>query len=394
MSGKRFPESGGSSTAPTSSEMSQELFQSLLEKHKDVIPHAGTIDEAKIAVQKLLLALSISHEKSVAIVNDYIHILRKSIQQRKDAEGNEVQIRYMGLSMRIQNDIAPQLSSLNFTDSEKQSLREIIEHFEIPDDNQAKTGQFYLRQWNGRFATNGILVKKDLPILERIMGEKPKQSPEQAFLNELRSSMKELWKMDQTNLTFLKSTPTLTPGIRFALSCLLAGTSLFSFFMARKSGKFPIKGAIAAGLLLYLNRNGTSNLSYLATSSYEKITAGLRGTAEGERMLMQFGQAGNREAILQFTKREHIRAGAPLNDPRIKDLPSREESYAELSSALGFGTKERKILSNMRFNDIAELAAKLQKFKPDELHIACTFKRRDISIGDIRTIPMKELRGS
>ena len=331
---------------------------------------------------KLQLALTMSRgmedaaakKMSDAIINKYIDELAATMNARIQMEGEQVKKEFTEL-IQIKPSLLSTLNGLKgFTDTDRGSLEKIIEHFALPDD--ADDGKSYLGTWMGRDAINGRLMQTDYAILSIIHA--PQGTPEHAFLQEIENNMKKLQQMDPSNLTFINSTPSLRPGARFAWSFLLAGAGLFSLLIAWKNKSVPKKGLLAIGLLLYLNRNRDSKLSFLSSPQYQSLTKELQGTEEGKKVLQALGESGNRTALKEFAKRERSRTTLPVT--QRKELPASEESYAMLIAEMGFGKEsaEAKRIRAMPFSDIFELSKTLHKFNPEELEIAEQFVRRGI----------------
>jgi hypothetical protein len=197
--------------------------------------------------------------------------------------------------------------------------------------------------------------------------------------------------MDPSNLTFVDTSPSLNPGTRFAMSCLLAGFGLFSLLISWKSGRVPIKGLMAIGLLVYLNSNRGSNLSFLSSPRYESLTQKLKGSEGGGAVIEALGESGNQRALNDFAKRERQRVSLPVTQPvtQREDFPESEQSYAILTEELGLGQQAAKILRTMLPSEIAELSRILKGLNAEEKEIFTQFVRRGINVPEaIASIPL------
>lgn len=376
----------------------KEEYQAFLQEHEESISlRATVVQNAANVANKLKLALTVSHQmqekdaekKSWEIVNKYIDELAATMNARIQMEGEGVRDQFLALSEAAPKEIQDALAEAKkanpqWYDMHEERLETILEHFAPPpnmknggfiEGEKEEKGGSYLssHRWLGRPSIDGDLVRADWEIFRKIHAVPG--STEQAALNVIESNMRTLYDMDQGNLTFVNSTPPLRPGARFAWSFLLAGAGLFSLLVARKTKRFPKKGLLAIGLLVYLNRNRDSRLFFLSGPRYEALTKKLQGSEGGKAVFQALGESKNRTALKEFVKRER---SLPVIER--KDLPDSEESYATLIDNIGLAKNKEaaKRLREMSFSDIEELSKTLQQFNPEELEIAEQFVRRKI----------------
>ena len=368
---------------------------------QEVISDRDTLTQNAVRVAgKLQLALTVSRgmedaaakKMSDAIINKYIDELAATMNTRIQMEGEGVRDQFLALSEAAPKEIKDALAEAKKANPQWYEMHEeqcenILGHFAPPpnmkdgefiEGEKEEKGGSYLssHRWLGRPSIDGDLVKADWEIFRKIHAVPG--TKEQAALDAMEKNMRQLYDMDKSNMTFINSTPALRPGARFAWSFLLAGAGLFSLLIAWKNKSVPKKGLLAIGLLLYLNRNRDSKLSFLSSPQYQSLTKELQGTEEGKKVLQALGESGNRTALKEFAKRERSRTTLPVT--QRKELPASEESYAMLIAEMGFGKEsaEAKRIRAMPFSDIFELSKTLHKFNPEELEIAEQFVRRGI----------------
>lgn len=381
--------------------MSSEEYRQFLEEHAEQIPLDSTINEARRTAAKLLIQqkmlgnprLTEQQRTNLAAASDaitgkYLDELASTMKVRLEGLGKHVRASYQRLiedPVRGTSAMEKRLDALTgFTARDRAALEGIISHFCILDEG--RRGKSFLGRWMHRDAMDGRLVAQDYATLQRIHA--PQGSEEKAFLDQLNRNLAELKNIDPQNLTFAKSTPSLSPGGKFVLSLLLGGIALLSFLVARKTKRLPKKGLIALGLLYFLHRNPESKLSFLSSPEYERITEKLRGKPAGQGLIDALGKGNNRTALRNFAKRERQRQSLPA--AARGNLPDAKESLRDLADALGLNNDEKALLASMATQDIILLATTLQKFSSAELDITATFVKEGATRKNLDEVKLEE----
>jgi len=381
--------------------MSSEEYQQFLSEHGEEIDLQSTINQARNTAKKLLIQQrmlgnpNMTQEQrkkleatSEAITAKYLDELASTMNVRLEGLGKHVRASYEILIKDTERGTSAMENRLKglagFTDKDRATLEGILRHFCILDEGEK--GKSFLSRWMHRDAMDGRLVAEDYAALQRIHA--PEGSKEKAFLDQLNRNLAELKNIDPQNLTFAKSTPSVSPGGKFVLSLLLGGIALLSFLVSRKTKRLPKKGLIALGLLYFLHRNPESKLSFLSSPEYERLTAKLRGKPAGQGLIESLGNRNNRRELLKFAKREQQRQTLPA--AARGNLPDANTSLQDLSDALGLKKDEKALLASMPTQDIILLATTLQKFSTEELDKTATFVGEGVTKGDLGDVKLEK----
>lgn len=403
------PSAGGSEKLPVW-EPTRENFADLLQtpEYQNVISSRETLAQNQATVmEKLKLLLTMCNglpdgEAKIQagdLVREYIDELAASMNARLQAEGEKVREGFLALSATATAQIEEAMKKARgdkespaWVEANDALFQRIIGRFSPPASMpDGKLEESYLSPdiWQKRISIDGRLVQEDWDALQKI--KPPDGTAAHAAFEAMRGNLQQLQVIDSNNFTFIRSTPALRPGVRFALSFLLAGAALVSFLIATKTKRLPKKGLLALGLLLYLNRNRASPLSFLSGPRYAALTRELRGDAAGKEVFEKLGNKDNRTAIKEFVARERKRFSLPVH--AREGFSNASESYATLMEALGIDPESSagKRLRKMPPNDIAELSSAIHKFTPEEMEIAVQLVRRDVDVArDVGTIPVKD----
>ncbi|MEK7563725.1 MAG: hypothetical protein AAB544_05035 [Patescibacteria group bacterium] len=410
------PSAGGFDKLPVW-EPTRENFADLLQtpEYQNVISSRETLAQnAATVMEKLKLLLTMRNGlpdgeakiQADKLVREYIDELAASMNARLQAEGEKVRVGFLALSATATAQIEEAIEKARgdkespaWVDANDALFRRIIGRFSPPasmpdgkleEGAVTEKGESYLSPdaWQKRISIDGKLVQEDWDALQKI--KPPDGTAAYAAFEAMRGNLQQLQVIDSNNFTFIRSTPALRPGVRFALSLFLAGATLISFLIATKTKRLPKKGLLALGLLLYLNRNRASPLSFLSGPRYAELTRELRGDAAGKEVFEKLGDKDHRTDIKEFVARERKRFSLPVH--AREGFSNADESYATLMEALGIDPESSagKRLRKMPPNDIAELSSVIHKFTPEEMEIAVQLVRRDVDIPrDVGAIPMK-----
>ncbi|OGJ59310.1 hypothetical protein A2881_00020 [Candidatus Peribacteria bacterium RIFCSPHIGHO2_01_FULL_55_13] len=406
---------GGFDKLPTW-EPTQKEFHDLLQtpEYQNVISERETLERNKyLVIEKLKVALaarnSITDKEAQPhadrLVHFYIDELVASMNESLQAEGEKVREGFLALSATAPTQIEAAIKKANkespaWVAANDVLFQRIMDRLSppasMPDGKPeegavTKKGESYLSPdaWQKRISIDGRLVQEDWDALQKI---KPPSDADAAYaaFETISGSLQQLQVIDSNNFTFIRSTPALRPGVRFALSFVLAGAALVSFLVAMKTKRLPKKGLLALGLLLYLNRNRASRLSFLSGSGYEPLTTALRGTEEGKQVFEALGDKSNAQAIKDFTDREKKRFSLPVN--AREGFPKVDASYTTLISELGLKSEAGEKLRKMSAENIGKLSAITSKFTPEEMEIALQFVRRNIDVPTaVNSLPNQNL---
>lgn len=377
-------------------------YQNVISSRETLAQNAATVMEKLKLLLIMRNGLPDGEAKIQAddLVREYIDALAASMNARLQAEGEKVRVGFLALSATAPAQIEEAIEKARvdkespaWVEANDALFQRIIGRFSPPASMpDGKLEESYLSPdiWQKRISIDGRLVQEDWDALQKI--KPPDGTAAHAAFEAMRGNLQQLQVIDSNNFTFIRSTPALRPGVRFALSFLLAGAALVSFLIATKTKRLPKKGLLALGLLLYLNRNRASPLSFLTGPRYAALTRELRGTEEGKKVFEALGDKSNTTTFIkEFVTRERQRFSLPVH--AREGFPSVDESYATLTKDLGFEpeSKEGKMLRKMSSQDIGELSGIISKFTPKEMEIAVQFVRRDVDAArDVGAIPVKD----